>query len=258
MPYLDRDGVKLYYEETGAGEPTLLLVHGWCCDHRYLAAQAEYFSPRFRVLSVDLRGHGLSDAPQQEYSMEGFADDLAWICNELNTGPCVVVGHSMGGLVTLVMAARHPSSVRAAVLIDSPVMLTPEDVAARGSLVEALHGPDYRQAAAGYVRTALLIPTDDAERSSWIVEGMSAMPQHVMASAMRHIVACDSAAAAAVTKQPLLYIGAYRANGSEALRRVASQLMVGQTVGAGHFNMMEVPEQLNAMIDRFLELSLPK
>jgi pimeloyl-ACP methyl ester carboxylesterase len=257
MPYLDRNGVMLHYEETGSGPQAILLVHGWCCDYTYLGAQADYFSRRFRVISVDLRGHGLSDAPQQEYTMEGFADDLAWLCDELAAGPTVVVGHSMGGLVTLVMAAGHSANVRAAVIIDSPVMLTPEDVTARQPLLEALHGTNYRRAAADFVRNALLISTDDPDRSNRIVEGMSTRPQHVMASAMKHIVACDSAAAAAVCHQPLLYIGAHRPNGSEALRQVAPQLVVGRTVGAGHFNMMEVPVQVNAMIDRFLELSLP-
>ena len=78
MRHLERDGVALGYEETGEGEPPVLLVHGWCCDHTYLAPQLEHFVERgHRVVAVDLRGHGKSDKPHQRYSMQAFADDLA-------------------------------------------------------------------------------------------------------------------------------------------------------------------------------------
>ena len=77
MRRLRRDGVALFYEEAGVGEPPMLLVHGLACDHTHLTPQLEHFSDDHRVVAVDLRGHGQSDAPHQEYTIEGFADDLA-------------------------------------------------------------------------------------------------------------------------------------------------------------------------------------
>ncbi len=76
MGWLHRDGVALFYEEAGGGEPPVLLVHGIACDHTYLAPQFEHFRGGHRVVAVDLRGHGRRDAPRQEYTIEGFADDL--------------------------------------------------------------------------------------------------------------------------------------------------------------------------------------
>ena len=64
MSRLRRDGVALFYEEAGVGELPMLLVHGLACDHTHLTPQLEHFSDDHRVVAVDLRGHGQSDAPQ--------------------------------------------------------------------------------------------------------------------------------------------------------------------------------------------------
>ena len=66
MQKLIRDGVALAYEEAGSGDPPLLLVHCWCCDHSYFQPQFEHFQRDHRVVAVDLRGHGASDKPVQD------------------------------------------------------------------------------------------------------------------------------------------------------------------------------------------------
>jgi len=77
MKALARGDVRLCYEESGTGSAPIVFVHGWCCDHSYFAPQFGYFAARHRVVSVDQRGHGESDKPVQDYTIEGFADDLA-------------------------------------------------------------------------------------------------------------------------------------------------------------------------------------
>ena len=64
-----------------------------------MVPQFDYFGRTHRVVAVDLRGHGASDKPMQEYTVAGFADDLAWLCDQLGVVKPVVVGHSMGGNV---------------------------------------------------------------------------------------------------------------------------------------------------------------
>ena len=72
MQKLIREGIGLSYEEAGEGDPPLLLVHCWCCDHTFLAPQFEHFSRRHRVVTVDLRDHGESDKPEPPYTVAGF------------------------------------------------------------------------------------------------------------------------------------------------------------------------------------------
>ena len=103
------------------------------------------------------------------------------------------------------------------------------------------------------------LPTDDTRRKAWIAKVMSAAPQFVASSAFdEHILKWDGEAAAAACKVSALYIGAANPlSDLDKLRAACPQLVVGQTVGAGHFNNQEVPEQVNAMIDRFLAIAMP-
>ena len=84
MNTLDRNGITLAYQEAGSGISPVLLVHGFACDHTFLLPQLRFLGDRRRTVAVDLRGHGTSDAPKQDYTMAGFADDLAWISAQLN------------------------------------------------------------------------------------------------------------------------------------------------------------------------------
>ena len=257
MQFLSRDGVRLGYEEQGSGSPPMLLVHGWSCDHTHFAPQAEHFSKRHRVISVDLRGHGASDSPEQEYSMAGFADDLADLCEQLDVNRPVVVGHSMGGVIAFEMAARHPELVGAVVAIDSPLVPPAELASAIAGFVEGLKSPAYQDATRGFVNNMLFLPTDDAERRDRIADQMAGAHQHVMASAMECIFSCDTAASAAGCQAPALLINAAAPLADlDRLRQLCPQIMIGQTVGAGHFNHLEVPDQVNAMIERFMHVSL--
>ena len=254
MPYLTRDGVKLYYEEAGSG-PAIVFIHGWCCDHTHFERQSEHFGASHRVLSVDLRGHGLSDKPVEDYTMPLFADDVAFTCKQLGIERVVAVGHSMGGNVVAALAARYPGLVQASVAVDSALLTTE---AARGRLgprVEAMAGPDYLSAATAMVES-MFLPCDDPERRRRISAGMTSVPQHTMVSAMRGNLA-QTAESLGTISQPFLLISAgWVPVDVAAIREVVPNLSYAQTYGSGHFSMLEVPDQVNAMIERFLSLEL--
>jgi pimeloyl-ACP methyl ester carboxylesterase len=254
MPYVTRDGVKLYYEEKGSG-PAIVFVHGWCCDHTHFTRQANYFGERFRVVSVDLRGHGVSDKPADEYTMPLFADDVAFVCRELGIGRVVAAGHSMGGNVVAAMAARHPDLVQAAVAVDSALIATEVARQRLAPRLEAMAAADYLPAALAMV-DAMFLPCDDPERRRQITEGMTSVPQHTMVSAMRGNLAQTPEALGAVAQPFLLISAGWVPLDLEAIRAVVPNLSYAQTYGSGHFSMLEVPEQVNAMIERFLVLEM--
>src|SRR5207245_10093497 len=102
-----RDGVKLADLDVGTGDPALLFVHGWCCDRAYWRDQIPEFAQRHRVVAADLRGTGGSDAPDRDYSIAQFADDVGWLCGEIGLEKPVIVGHSMGGLLPLDLASKY-------------------------------------------------------------------------------------------------------------------------------------------------------
>jgi pimeloyl-ACP methyl ester carboxylesterase len=261
MQTLHRGGIALCYELANGGEPPLVLVHGWCCDHTYFAPQIEHFASRgHSVVAVDLRGHGQSDKPHQPYTMQTFADDVAWICEQLTLVKPVIVGHSMGGVVAFDIATRYPTLPSAIVMLDAAVVLPAAAGASISDFLEALRGPGYRMALRDYVATSLFIPTDDPDRKQRILDGMSAAPQHVLVAAFEGLRDYDPIEQTRVLSVPGLYIAANEEvprSDLVHLYEIAPRILYGKTVGSGHFCQLEVPEQVNAMMERFLTITLP-
>ncbi len=259
MALVTREGVSLFYEEAKGAKRPLLFVHGWCCDHSFFAPQFAHFAQQgHRVAAVDLRGHGISDAPRQDYTMELFADDLAFLVGALSLEKPVVIGHSMGGVVAFAFAARYPGLPSSVVAIDAG-LTPPQSVgAALDQFIESLRGPSYRKAIGDYADAVLFLPTDDAERRARILSIMARTPQHVMISALEGGHAYNADAAKGRLTVPVLYIAADelppRADIAR-LRTLLPQFYFGQVVGSGHFCQLEVPDQVNAMIGRFLALT---
>jgi pimeloyl-ACP methyl ester carboxylesterase len=257
MRHLTRDGVKLAYEDAGSGSPPIVFVHGWTCNHTYFAPQAAHFGERHRVVSVDLRGHGQSDKPDGPYSIGGFADDVAWLCGQLRLDHPVVVGHSMGGMVAVELAARYPNLPSAVVACDSPLVPAAPLMAAIADTAAKFHQAVWRPAHRAFLEQMLFIATDDPKRRDAILADMTSAPDAVTIGCFDAIAGANSEGAVAGCTVPFLYIAAAAILADFAkLRQLCPKVVTGQTVGAGHFHQLEVPDQVNAMIERFLALSL--
>ena len=156
--------------------------------------------------------------------------------------------------IALDLAARYPELPAAIVMVDSAIVPPEGLVEAVRALAASLQGPEYREKQRKFMSDFTFLPTDDPQDKARIIDVMSSAPQHVMGNALEHhILRWDGAVAAAVCMVPALYIGAAIPLADVArFRELCPHLVVGQTVGAGHFNNQLVPEQVNAMIDRFL------
>lgn len=255
---LDRDGTKLICIDSGGGGRPVAFVHGWCCDRSFFEPQIEYFAKAGRrVIAFDLRGHGASGAPEVRYTMGLFADDVAWCLNKLGAERPVVIGHSMGGVIAFELAARYPDLPAAIIMLDASVVRPAASAAAADRMIRALAGPDRVTIMRDYVNAALFISTDDAVRRAQLLERMTSAPAHVAVSAMEGLLEYDPQLARGRIKVPSLYIAADEPgprSDMAALRDLLPQLAYGQTVGSGRFCQLEVPDQVNAMIDRFLAI----
>lgn len=105
------DGVSLYYEVYGAGDP-LLIVHGNGASIGSLRAQIDYFRTRYRVIVMDSRDHGRSGTAPGALTFEAMADDLAALLEREHAAPAYVLGWSDGGIEALLLGIRHPRMVR--------------------------------------------------------------------------------------------------------------------------------------------------
>lgn len=88
------DGVMVHYRVHGSGENTLILVHGWSCDQGYWEAQVEGLMADFKVVTLDLGGHGRSGTMRETWDMPSFGADVAAVVEKLNLTNTILVGHS--------------------------------------------------------------------------------------------------------------------------------------------------------------------
>ena len=252
-------GVSLSYDDNGhGGSPAFVFVHGWTCDRSFFKPQYDHFGAQARAIALDLRGHGKSPlADDADYSIAAFAGDVAAVIEQLGVAPAIVVGHSLGGVISCALAAARPELVTAVVMVDPAPFIWPESV--RGAIegiFRAIDSPDGAQARAGLV-DAMFMSTDDAQRKGEIAATMAAAPQEVAGPAIAGLFNFDGPAALAAVRCPIASIGSDGpVNDALEMKRINPNILIGQTLGAGHFNQLEVPEQVNAMIERFLRINL--
>jgi pimeloyl-ACP methyl ester carboxylesterase len=236
-----------------------VLVHGIACHRAFMAPQVRFLRARHRVVAIDLRGHGDSDAPRQRYTIQALADDVGWICEQLGLERAVVVGHSLGGLVALQLAGARPDLIGGAVLIDSVLLAAGDRQATVDGLVADLRGPDGDRVLREYFRL-FFGPHDDPAICEWILDQAVRTPAHVTSSIWEEASSSwDDAGALSRCRSPLLYLDAGTANADLGRAvRLNDSLTVGRTVGTGHFSQLISPQQVNAMLDRFLAVGLQR
>ncbi|MCB2225800.1 MAG: alpha/beta hydrolase [Desulfarculaceae bacterium] len=256
MPFSDYQGHRIFYQLSGEqGSPPLLFIHGMWGDHSQFAAQVERFAPRHQVLVPDLLGHGQSDKPAVELSMEGFAEQAATLCRHAGLKRVVVMGHSLGGAVAVTLAARHPELVRGVMCLDTTLLATAKaKQQALPAMLARLESEPPVEALAAWLEP-MFLPSDPPEIKQRVLEAVSAAPLHVSRGLVRAVVNWEGQATLERVTCPLLYVGgATPRTPRDNLLRLKPQALYGQVIGSGHFMMLVVPEQINAMLSRFLEL----
>ena len=126
MPFATRGGVRLYWKLDGAADkPPLVLLNSIGTDMALWDATLPHLVGSFRLLRIDARGHGASDAPEGNYSMAMLADDVAAVMDAAGIATAAVAGVSLGGMIAMQFALDHPSRVSALALICTSAAMDP-------------------------------------------------------------------------------------------------------------------------------------
>ncbi len=256
------NGVQIAYEEQGQG-PAVLLIHGFPLCRQMWRPQIEVIaSAGYRVIAPDLRGFGESEAPEEGYSMDQFADDLAELMDHLGIGRAVVGGMSMGGYILLNMLERHPRRIAAAAFLQTKPAADDESARNnRTALVEKVKA-GHPEAVADTFTDLIFAPGTLQQRPELVRQVRQWMLDTPPASLSGALLAMrerrDYGAELAQVTVPSLVIGGAedRIISTETTKAFAAELPRATSClisGAGHMANLEQPEEFNRCLLGFLE-----
>jgi pimeloyl-ACP methyl ester carboxylesterase len=252
------DGVPIHYSVTGKGEPALVFIHCWACNRNFWDNQVSEFSKTYRVVTIDLPGHGESGQGRKIWSIESYGDDVKTVVTKLGLKRVVLVGSSMGGPIALEATKRMPDRVVAIVPVDTlhnvEMKVPQEQLDAVFKQLQA----DYKNATTGFLNQVFFSPTTPAAVKERVTnEALSRQPDIALAI-LKGVFSYDPTAAMREVKVPIRAINADRVpTNVEVNRKYAPQFEVTIIKGTGHYPMLEDPPRFNQMLADILR-NLPR
>jgi pimeloyl-ACP methyl ester carboxylesterase len=249
------DKLRVHYKSLGTGKTALVLVHGWCCDMSFWSEQVPALAGKVRIVLIDLPGHGKSDRPKIDYTMDLFARAVDAVLQDAGVEEAVLAGHSMGTPVVSQFYRLFPKKTRALVAVDGSFRRIKIDQAMLDKIVEQFSGPDFKEKAGKFVE-GMLGPKTPAQVRERVKTAMSNAEQHVALSAMKGMFS------PAIWKEdrievPVLAIMAkgrvWNDEYKAALRKMIPKLDYRELDGVGHFLMLERPAEVNGILIGFLK-----
>ena len=256
------DGLRIHYENYGAGSAALVFIHGWVCDLTFWRGQeALYNQPNRRALLIDLPGHGASDKPHRAYPVEFFGRAVEAVMRDAQVDRAILIGHSLGGPIAYAFLREFPEKASALVLVDAFVsrhMAGPADRVATAAhfakVARSLQGAAGERNFAERVESCFTKQTPEALRAE-IRAKMAATPKHVRIAALSSISSLRPPPDDETFLLPAIAIQAAEPGTQarfELMRSLFPRLQLSSWEGAGHFLMLENPQRFNAEVEQFL------
>jgi len=245
------DQVAIKYETAGRGEPALVFVHCWTCNRGNWDQQVEYFKGRNQVVRIDLAGHGESGKERKDYTIEAFGGDVVAVVEKLGLKKVILIGHSMGGPVSVEAAKQLGDRVVGVVGVDTfyTAFQIPKDPQKAKEMVSGFMKPfedNYSEASTKFMRS-FFAPGADPALVERIAKTTLNTDKVMALSAMRNI------------------FGWYQTNTPAALDALGPKLRninadpkgegkplhpsVTLVAGAGHFIPQEKPAEFNHALE---------
>lgn len=253
------DGVHVQYHVYGSGEPALVLIHGWSCDSNYWREQVPVLKSKYTVVTVDLAGHGGTDANRTDWSIARFGQDVATALAAAPSQRLILVGHSMGGPVAIEAARLLKNRTLGIIGVDTFKSIGAPPPTRQQ--VDALIKP-FEADFIGHTRTLVgehfFNKGADPGLARKIAYDMSLSQPRVGIPAMRAILQYEYAAPLKDLSIPIVAINSDLGEPTN-VARIRTQLPKFREVtlaGTGHFLMMDDPARFNAALETEIQAML--
>jgi pimeloyl-ACP methyl ester carboxylesterase len=246
------DNVRVHYKSCGEGRRAVVFVHGAFSDMTTWLFQVADFAGEARVILVDLPGHGKSDKPRIDYSIDLFARAVDAVLEDAGVEKAILVGHSMGTPVAYQFWRRYPEKMAALVAVEG--MLAPLPFAAPGAVKE-LDGRKVRESVLRLSdMTSGQLPAEMRQAMKAVI---ASTPDHVAQSTMNALAdpSIWKEDTIRVPVQMIVSAGPFSiwpADYEQRVRKLAPNLEFHKIKGAGHCLMLEKPKEFNALLGTFI------
>lgn len=246
------DGVSIAYDVAGNGEPALIFIHGGFADRTFWVEQMKAFQTRYRVIALDLAGHGRSGTNRKVWDMPSFARDVMAVMAKENVKQAIIIGNSLGGETALQVATMLPQAVIGVVAVDTLHDLgeaPPEDYL---RLQAASFRRDYGTTIEKLGDQLFHTDVDPTVRTR-TMKIMSRGSGEMAARLMESFISFDLTSLARRVTQPIRCInGDLFPTQVEANRKIHPNFAAVVLSHTGHFPMIEQPERFNRELEKII------
>lgn len=251
------DGVPIVYDVRGHGDVALVFIHCWACDRSFWRDQLDAFAADYRVVALDLAGHGASGKARRFWSIAGLAGDVRAVVEALKLERVILIGHSMGGPVALAAAAEMPTRTVGVVCADAIQNVEYEFPQQAVDQMLAAFSADF----AGTMRQmvgSMFPPTADTGLVAWVAARGAAADTAAVLALVRDFPNFNLRRALTEAKVPVRCVNAAPRPPAGPVTTVDINRKYGDfdavlMDSVGHYLMLERPAEFNAKARAFVE-----
>ncbi len=252
------NGTTINYQVCGSGDITLLFVHGWCINQDYWSYQKDGFCDQYKIVTMDLPGHGQSGKNRDDWSIHQFGKDVVSVIDQLQLENVILIGHSMGGDI-IMEAALSSNKVIALVGVDN---FKEVGMDFNQELTEEIAGfldvlkYNFSEVARAYAEGALFHPTTDSLVVKKVIGDILDTDSTIAVATLKELFdyTPKESEKLQALDQPLFLINSSNTpTDTAALSATGVTYDVLEIAATGHYPMIEKPGEFNQLLKRVLE-----
>ena len=251
-PAISADGVEIHFQVHGSGAHSLVFVHGWACDQSYWEQQIQHFSMHYKVVTIDLAGHGNSGVERDGWTMAAFGEDVTAVVEKLDLDSVILIGHSMGGPVIVEAAKNMPDRVTGLVGVDTFHDFDRESTSDEADALLQPLRENFAETTEAYVRANMFMEASDPYMKGQISRDMASATPEIAIPAIRNLLLRKDSQGLSEIQVPFTLINSdMQATNLKATERYGVEVLLMSDVG--HFVMIEDPDTFNRLLTEVIE-----
>lgn len=248
------DNINIHYTETGKGNTAIVFVHGWLGNTNWWNSQEAFLKDRYKIVKIDLGGHGKSDKTRLNWTSKQYSDDLITVINQINASEVILVGHSMSGAFVTEAAVDLPK-VKAIILVDTLKDLDDTfDPEQAEEFMFSHYRKDFKSAVENILPLYLFVDETPITIKNQLQKEFLQQDAELAIKALKPLYEMDIRKIAKLMDIPVRAINSdSQPTEIENNRKYFKNYDYRVITGTGHYPMLEKPEEFNKILKKVIE-----